>query len=134
MPDNIHTSDHDWFEKTLDCYQHKTPFNFTDDRGLGISPADLRSAGALIRAVKQSPAITWQQVLSILTSVGMAGVGMWMINDAIADPEPTSQLGILLAGGVALVLLGGVSALWCLGVKWKISAKRGDTTITVEPR
>lgn len=133
MREIIRTSDNKWLEKALDCYKTKVAFEFLDDVPIGISHDDLVSAVALISAAKNSGAVTWQQVVGILTGLGMSGVGIWMIAVAIADPEPTSKLGILLAGGVVLALTGGLSILYCLGVKWRVSAKAGGNTIHVEP-
>ena len=133
MREIIRTSDKKWLEKALDCYKTKVAFEFLDDVPIGVGHDDLVSAVALIAAAKNSGAITWQQIVGMLTGLGMSGIGVWMIAVAVADPEPTSKLAILLAGGVVLALTGGLSILYCLGVKWRVTAKSGNNTIHVEP-
>lgn len=133
MREIIRTSDKKWLEKALDCYKSKIAFEFLDDVPVGIGHNDLVSAVALISAAKSAGVVTWQQIAGILTGLGMSAAGIWMIAAAIADPEPTSKLGILLAGGVVLALTGGLSILYCLGIKWRVSAKNGGNTISVEP-
>jgi len=133
MNEVIRTSNEKWLEKALELYKNKTPFEFVDDFGIGITEEDLISAVALIKAAKEKGGITWKEIAGILTGLGMSGVGIWMIVIAVADPEPTSKLGILLAGGVLLVLTGGLSILRCLGVKWRVKAGGKGGSITVEP-
>jgi hypothetical protein len=129
----IRTSNEKWLEIAIECYTKKTAFDFEDDAKLGITSEDLSSAVSLIRAAKKSGAVTWQQVGTILTGLGMSGVGIWMIAVAVADPEPTSKLAILLAGGVLMALTGSLSILWALGHKWRVAAQHGDSKIAVEP-
>jgi hypothetical protein len=133
MREIIRTSDKKWLEKALDCYKTKVVFEFLDDVPIGIGHDDLVSAVALIAAAKNKKAISWQQIVGILTGLGMSGVAVWMIAVAIADPEPTSKLGILLLGGVVLAITGGLSILQCLGIKWRVSANSGKASLTVEP-
>jgi len=78
--------------------------------------------------------VPWREVLIVLTGLGLSVVGIWLILVAVADPEPTSKLGILLAGGVALIFTGGASILYALGVRWKVSVKStGGNSFTIEP-
>jgi len=133
MREIIRTSDKKWLEKALNCYTTKVAFEFLDDVPIGIGHDDLLSAVALIAAAKNSGMITWQQIVGILTGLGMSGIGVWLIIAAIADPEPTSKLGILLAGGVVMAMTGGLSILYCIGVKWRVSAKSGGSSIHVDP-
>jgi hypothetical protein len=133
MREIIRTSDKKWLEKALEFYKTKCAFDFLDDVPLGIGHNDLVSALALIKAAKNSGAITWQQIGVILTGLGMSGMGIWMIAVAVVDPEPTSKLGILLGGGVVLALTGGLSILYGFGVKWRVTAKVGNSAIHVEP-
>ncbi len=48
-------------------------------------------------------------------SAGLAGIGVWLVRAAIADPEPTSKLFLLLGGGVLCILGGGLSLIKSLG-------------------
>jgi hypothetical protein len=129
----IRTSDNKWLEKALDCYKTKVAFEFIDDASIGIGHEALVSAVALIAAAKKSGTISWQQIAVILTGLGISGLGIWLITVAVADPEPTSKLSILLVGGVLLMTTGGLSILYSLGVKWRVSAKSGGHSIHVDP-
>lgn len=131
---NISTSDQDWLEKALKCYRDKHPFQLTDDVGIGITEKDLVSAVKLIQKAKRNGNMSVKQIATVLTSIGLSSVGIWLILIAVADPEPTSKLGILLAGGVALIALGGLSILRSLGMTWKVSASTKLARFTVEPK
>lgn len=127
----IKTSQDDWLNEALNCYKSKTPFEFRDDANLGISQEDLISAITLIKSAKNSGRISWTQIATILVGLGMSGLGVWMIAVAVADPEPTSKLAILLAGGVVLALSGSFSTLRALGMKWRVKA--GASGFEVHP-
>ena len=129
----IRTSDPGWLDKALKAYRDRMPFHFTDDAGLGVAEGDLVSAVALIRRAKQSGKMSWKDISQILTGMGLSGAGLWLIAASIADPEPTSKLWILLAGGVVLILTGGLSILKALGQKWQVHAKYGKQEIMVKP-
>jgi len=102
-----------------------------DDARVGLSEGDLVSAVALIKKAKESSSLSWQQIAIILTSLGLSATGIWLILIAVADPEPTSRLGILLTGGVILILTGGLSILRALGQTWKVS--KGKKSFAIEP-
>ncbi len=130
----IKTSDEKWLEKSLKYYVYKQPFQFIDDAGLGIREKDLKSAVALIKRSREKNIARWKQIARLLTSVGITGVGVWIIWLAIIDPEPTSKLSILVIGGITLALTGSLSTLKSLGQTWRISVSKFGTTITVEPK
>lgn len=132
-PAIIRTSDPGWLDKALKAYRDRMPFHFTDDAGLGITESDLVSAMALIRRAGQTGKMSWKDISQVLTGMGLSGVGIWLIAASIADPEPTSKLWILLAGGVVLILTGGLSILKALGQKWQVHAKYGKQEIIVKP-
>jgi len=132
--DVIATSDPTWFQKALEAYRRGERFTLRDDAGVGLSAAALGSGVALIRFVVVLGVVPWREVLIVLTGLGLSVVGIWLILVAVADPEPTSKLGILLAGGVALIFTGGASILYALGVRWKVSVKStGGNSFTIEP-
>jgi hypothetical protein len=130
----IKTSQPDWLEVALNCYKEKQRFLLVDDRAIGIKEGDLSSAVKLIQKARKSEGLSAKQIATILTSLGLSSVGVWLILIAIADPEPTSKLGILLAGGVALIALGGLSILRSLGMTWRVTAHSKLATFTVEPK
>jgi hypothetical protein len=121
----IRTSEQDWITKALNCYKSKLPFQFIDDADLGIQQKDLISAVALIRAARNKVGITANKIGIILTGLGMSGLGIGLVLIAVFDPEPTSKLGILLAGGVVLALSGSLTILRALGVKFRVIAGVG---------
>jgi hypothetical protein len=123
MKDIIKTSGKDWLEKAIKLYTAKKQFSLNDDAGVGIMEADLKSAVTLIGAAKRKGAATWQQIAAVFAGVGITGIGVWMIAAAIIDPEPTSKLGLLVAGGILLALTGAVGTLAGLGVRFVVTAK-----------
>lgn len=130
----IKSSDPEWLQKALECYRDKHPFKFSDDALIGIKKQDLESAVALIKRAKESGAFTWRKIGQILTGLGMSAVGIWLILLAIAAPEPTSKLSILLVGGVILIVTGSLGILRAFGQKWRVGGKTSrGTTVVVEP-
>ena len=69
-----------------------------------------------------------------LAGGGVTGVGVWIILAAIADPEPTSKLGLLIAGGLLLGLTGSLGTLAACGVKFSVSAKTRGGSFTIDPK
>ena len=123
MNEIVRTSEKDWLEKSLKLYTEKKLFKFIDDAGLKLTEEDLRSAVDLIRAAKSKGGVSWQQIVGVLAGIGITGVGVWIIAAAIADPEPTTKLGMLIAGGIILALTGSLGTLAALGVRFSVSAK-----------
>ena len=130
----IATSDPEWLQKALGAYRRGARFRLHDDAGLGLNAEALGSGVALLRYLVLFAAVPWREVGIALTGIGLCSFGIWIIRLAIADPEPTSRLGILLAGGVILIVLGGASILRALGVTWRVSVKTSDGYVfSVEP-
>ena len=130
----IYTSQRNWLQLALECYRDKLKFDLVDDAGIGLTSKDLTSAVKLIQKAKNTGRVSVKGIATILTSLGLSSVGIWLVLAAIVDPEPTSKLGILLAGGIALIALGGMSILRALGMTWKVSANSPLATFTVEPK
>ncbi len=128
----IRTSDADWLNAALRHYSNKTRFDLIDDAGLGISESDLQSAVELIKALNNRKQLSRNKLLQILTGLGLSGIGIGAIIVAIFDPEPTSKLSILLAGGILLILTGGLSVLKALGQTWVVRLGKG--LFSVEPK
>ena len=112
-----------YVENPLKLYTEKKPFKFIDDAGLKLTEEDLKTAVSLIRAAKSKGGVSWQQIVGVLAGIGITGVGVWMVAAAIADPEPTTKLGLLIAGGIVLALTGSLGTLAALGVKFSVSAR-----------
>ena len=131
----VRTSDDDWLLLALEFYKEKVPFTFIDDAELGLTAEDLGSAVTLMRAAKQKGGATIKTIVSVLTGLGLSGAGLWMIAAAVFDPEPTSKLGLLVAGGTLITLTGGLGTFHALGVKFTITGKglRGSE-FKIEPK
>ena len=129
----IKTSQTDWLQCALECYKNKEVFQLIDDANIGLQQEDLVSAVKLIQQAKKKGKVSIKSIVTILTSLGISSAGVWLVLAAIVDPEPTSKLGLLIAGGIALIALGGLSILRSLGMTWKVSANSAIATFTVEP-
>ncbi len=119
----VRTSETDWLEKSIKLYTEKQAFLLQDDAGLKLTRADLKSAVSLIRAAKSKGGVSRKQILGLLTGMGITGIGVWIIAAAIADPEPTTKLGLLITGGLILTFTGSFGALTSLGVRFSVSAR-----------
>lgn len=64
-----------------------------------------------------------KDISTILVSLGITASGIWIVLAAIADPEPTSKLTLLIAGGLILALTGSLGTLRALGITFSVSAK-----------
>jgi len=129
----IRTNEPDWLSKALEAYKAKLEFTLIDDGDLGLEPNDVKSAVNLLRFVKKKKVITWRKMVKVLTSLGITGVGVWIIAAAIADPEPTSKLSLLITGGLVLTLTGSLSILASLGIKYAVSAKAFGKEFQIRP-
>jgi hypothetical protein len=131
----IRTSSPDWLNRSLELYRDKIAFVFIDDAKIGIDARDLESAVSLIRAARTKGSLDFKRIASVLVGVGLSGAGIWMIAAAIADPEPTSKLGLLITGGIVITLTGGIGTLSALGVKFVITGRgRGGSEFKIEPK
>lgn len=127
----IRTSQSDWLKVALDCYANKTPFVLVDDARLGFTSQDLETGIALISAANKR-GLSFTEIALLLGSLGVCGMGIWLIVVAVVDPEPTSKFGFLLAGGVVLIVTGSLSILATLGLRWSIRVKWNDDGCSFE--
>lgn len=119
----IRSSEPDWLEKALKQYTKKEPFQFEDDGEIGLTEKDLRSAINLIKAAKGKGKVSWKQIVGLLSGLGITGAGLWIVAAAVADPEPTTKLGLLITGGLVLAIMGGYGTLSSLGIKFSVIAR-----------
>ncbi|MFK8046166.1 MAG: hypothetical protein AB8B72_11770 [Crocinitomicaceae bacterium] len=129
----IKSSDIDWLEAALKEYASKKEFTFIDDQKLGLTEHDLKSAVNLIKASKSKAGKTVKQITAVLVGIGLSAAGVWIIILSIADPEPTTKLGLLIAGGFVLAISGGYGTLRALGVHFTVVAKKGDMSFEIKP-
>ncbi len=102
----IHTSEAGWLGELAQAYREKREVLVVDDAGIGLDP----TSQSLLNMGQQA-GFTRRDWAGVLVSLGMSGVGLWMVVAAIADPEPTSKLGLLVVGGSVLLFSGGFSAV-----------------------
>lgn len=116
----IKTSESGWFKTLTEAYKNRHPVTLIDDANIGIDPSDQSLISMGLKA-KLSPA-DWT---AVGVSVGLGAAGIWVIIAAIADPEPTSKLGLLVAGGFICTLGGGFTAVKILTKQRPPSVKLG---------
>jgi hypothetical protein len=119
----IKTSNTEWLKTAIEAYSKKKAFTLLDDAKIGLTEKDLISAVTLIRVAKKKAGLPFKTIAQALTSIGITGAGIYIVILAIADPEPTSKLGLLITGGLILAVTGSLGALSSLGVKFSIAAK-----------
>lgn len=130
---HIRTSQDKWLEKAVGAYKDKVDFYILDDEGLGLSEKDVRSAVQLLSFMKKEKKLKLKEITTVLVGLGITGSGVWLVLAAIADPEPTSKLGLLVAGGIMLALTGSFGTLSALGVKFSVSAKGLGNEFHIRP-
>ncbi len=102
----VRTSESGWLARLADAYRERRPITLIDDARVGIDPNN-ESLLEMGRRARLTPR-DWG---GVMVSLGMTGIGLWMVFAAILDPEPTSKLGLLVGGGTACILGGGFSAV-----------------------
>lgn len=105
----IRTSESDWLKKLAKLYEARRDGTFVDDAGLGIDP----TSQSLLDMARRG-GLSTTEIVAVALACGMSAAGVWMVVAALADPEPTSKLGLLVAGGLLLAVTGGHSALQVL--------------------
>lgn len=131
----VKTSETEWLKNAIELYSKKKAFSLVDDAKVGLTEKDLVSAVSLIRAAKKKAGFPIKTIVQALTSLGITGAGVYIVLLAIADPEPTSKLGLLITGGLILAVTGSLGALSSLGLKFSISAKTiGGNEFFIRPQ
>jgi hypothetical protein len=102
----VRTSDPNWLRSLALLYRARQAGVLIDDAGLGINPEDQ----TLLQMARIS-GLSRREIAGVSVALGMSGVGVTMVVLAFLDPEPTSKLGLLVAGGTVCVLGGGFSAI-----------------------
>jgi hypothetical protein len=102
----VRTSEPDWLKTLALAYKNRKPLLLIDDAGLHVDPASFTLL-QMVREVK----LSHREIAGICVALGMSAAGIGMIVLAFVDPEPTSKLGLLVAGGVTSFVCGGWSAI-----------------------
>jgi len=129
MGNVIFSSDGEWIKKILQFFKKRESFTFINDRELNFNEKDFSNALNFLKKVKETTGFNWKEIFQILASLGLGGAGVWLIRIAIADPEPTSKLWILLAGGTVFILTSGLSLLRIFGMTWSVSATKNGFSV-----
>lgn len=119
----ILTSDENWVDRAMKAYTKKVAFDLVDDAKIGLSEKDVKSAINLLSFMKKERKMKLKDISSVLVGLGITASGVWIVLAAIADPEPTSKLTLLVTGGLILALTGSLGTLRALGITFSVSAK-----------
>ena len=119
----IRTSQENWVDTAIKAYTKKQEFSLIDDSELGLSEKDVKSAMNLLAFMRKERRMKIKDISSVLVGIGITASGVWIVLAAIADPEPTSKLSLLIAGGLILALTGSLGTLRALGITFSVSAK-----------
>ncbi len=119
----IKTSEENWVERAMKAYTKKLSWRLVDDAEIGLTEKDVKSAINLLAFMKRGRMLKVKEISSILIGLGITASGVWIVLAAIADPEPTSKLTLLIAGGLILALTGSLGTLRALGISFSVSAK-----------
>ncbi len=123
----IRTSEEGWLARLAENYRQKNPVLLIDDAKVGIDP----SAQSLWQMGRQA-GLRREEWAGVLVSLGMVTAGIGMTVAAILDPEPTSKLGLLVAGGIVCTAGGGFSAVRILTKQKPPDVRFGRTGIHIE--
>jgi hypothetical protein len=102
----VRTSQPDWLKTLAVAYKNRKPALLIDDAGLHVDPASF----TLLQIAREAK-LSRRETAGICVALGMSAAGIGMIVLAFVDPEPTSKLGLLVAGGVTSFVCGGWSAI-----------------------
>ncbi len=102
----IRTSEPGWLEKLAAAYRDEQEVLVVDDAEIGLDPANQSILG-----MGRAAGLARREWAGVGVSLGLSGVGLWMVVAAVVSPEPTSKLGLLIGGGSVLLLSGGFSAI-----------------------
>jgi len=102
----IRTSETGWLKQVAKAYKDRRPFLLEDDAKIGIDPREetLLQMGHKAKLVARE----WT---ALLISLGIAGVGAWLLVMAVLDPEPYSKVAVTIATGAILLGTGGLVAV-----------------------
>ena len=102
----IRTSEPGWLEKLAAAYREEREVLIVDDAAIGLDPANQTILG-----MGKAAGLARREWAGVGVSLGLSGVGLWMVVAAVISPEPTSKLGLMIGGGSILLLSGGFSAI-----------------------
>lgn len=95
-----------WLPLLAKAYKDKAPLMLRDDAQLGIDPIHESLFMMGVRAK-----LSVNEMTAVCVALGMAAAGVALVVLAVIDPEPTSKLALLIAGGIMLIGTGGFGAI-----------------------
>jgi hypothetical protein len=116
----INTMDPHWFSKLAKAYKDQIPVILKDDAKKGIDPIN-----ETLFAMGLKAKLGVGEITAACVAIGMSVVGVGIIIAAFLDPEPTSKLGLAIAGGIVLVASGGGTAIYILSNRKPPSVRIG---------
>ncbi len=102
----VHTSTKGWLEKLAKAYRERQPLLLEDDANVGIDP---RVESILQMGLKAK--LARREWAAVVVSLGVAGVGTWVLVMAVLDPEPFSKMVATIVSGAVLLGTGGLMAV-----------------------
>ena len=94
----IHTSGEGWVKQVAEAYRMRKPIILEDDAHVGVDP---RKDTLLQMGVKAD--LSRREWSGVLISLGLAGVGLWLVVMAVLDPEPFSKVAVAIVAGAVLL-------------------------------
>ena len=105
----IRTSEVGWLARLAALYKAHSQVALIDEAQVGVDPVH-QSLFDMGRQAK----LTTREFSGVCVALGISAAGIGMILLAFVDPEPTSKLSLLVAGGIVCLLFGGPVAVQIL--------------------
>jgi len=105
-PAVVRTSESDWLARLTRAYRNHAEVELVDDAGIGVDPAT-----QTLLQMGLTGKLTRREWSAVAVAGGMTVLGAAMVVLAIADPDPTSKLGLLVGSGALLALTGGFQTI-----------------------
>lgn len=105
----IRTSQPGWLKELASAYRAEREVLVVDDADIGFDPGT-----QTLLAIGREIGLSRREWAGVGVSLGLSGVGLWMVVAAVLSPEPTSKLWLLLGGGSVLLMTGGHQAVGIL--------------------
>src|SRR4051812_16118049 len=102
----VRTSADHWLREVAAAYRGRIPFSLLDDAQLGVDPRQ-----DTLFQMGQKARLSPREWTGVLISLGIAGVGAWLLVLAVLDPEPYSKVASSVITGALLLGTGGLVAV-----------------------
>jgi hypothetical protein len=102
----VKTSTRGWLKEVAEAYRNRVPILIDDDAQVGINP---KEDSLLKMGIKAK--LSAREWAGVCLSLGVAGIGVWLIVMAVLDPEPFSKVALVIVTGALLLGTGGLVAV-----------------------